>query len=441
MPLSQYVISDLWGTFEIAFSCVLFTYNIPKKNHYRRNLILIGLAMAFIVVVYALYDYWAETPYLNVAEIQFSVVIRHIIRQVLIFMLCFVLMIGILDASFWSSMLCVSSAAATQVLISSLYILIMRVLNIPNGFLVINNQVVIGWLIFILGQGTGICLISMLFVRNRIDYKLESSYISMMFFTTITVVCIFNIFVADSGEQSGILYICYRMLGATFALMVLVLHNQLLCRNAAQTELGTLEQMLVIQGEQHLQAMRNTELINAKCHDLRHQIRHINSDAIDVEELAKIVRIYDNTIKTGNTELDIILTEKSLQCEASHVDLLCSIEGTRLSFLTAPDLYALFGNIIENAIEYLDTVPNHNLRFLHITSRTQAGMFIITAENYFSGELEFDESGLPVTTKADQNYHGFGTKSIRLIAEKYGGTANIKTKNNTFIVLLMFPLQ
>ena len=39
-------------------------------------------------------------------------------------------------------------------------------------------------------------------------------------------------------------------------------------------------------------------------------------------------------------------------------------------------------------------------------------------ENYCEDELEF-RNGLPVSTKGDDNYHGFGMKSIQYVVEKY----------------------
>ena len=37
-------------------------------------------------------------------------------------------------------------------------------------------------------------------------------------------------------------------------------------------------------------------------------------------------------------------------------------------------------------------------------------------ENYCEDELEF-RNGLPVSTKGDDNYHGFGMKSIQYVVE------------------------
>lgn len=48
--------------------------------------------------------------------------------------------------------------------------------------------------------------------------------------------------------------------------------------------------------------------------------------------------------------------------------------------------------------------------------------------NSFNGKLVWDEgSGLPCTTKADRQGHGFGLANIRRVAQKYRGEIEIET--------------
>ena len=59
-------------------------------------------------------------------------------------------------------------------------------------------------------------------------------------------------------------------------------------------------------------------------------------------------------------------------------------------------------------------------------------------ENYCEGSLNFSE-GLPVTTKEDRNFHGYGLKSIRYVAKKYGGTVTARMEKQWFVLQLLFP--
>ena len=49
------------------------------------------------------------------------------------------------------------------------------------------------------------------------------------------------------------------------------------------------------------------------------------------------------------------------------------------------------------------------------------------------------QDGLPITTKNEQNYHGFGMLSIRHIVEKYGGTMSVRTDQNLFRLDILLP--
>ena len=67
-----------------------------------------------------------------------------------------------------------------------------------------------------------------------------------------------------------------------------------------------------------------------------------------------------------------------------------------------------------------------------------SGILCIRFENYCEGSLNFSE-GLPVTTKEDRNFHGYGLKSIRYVAKKYGGTVTARMEKQWFVLQLLFP--
>ena len=65
---------------------------------------------------------------------------------------------------------------------------------------------------------------------------------------------------------------------------------------------------------------------------------------------------------------------------------------------------------------------------------------VVHIENYVSKQLVLVDE-IPLTTKANKDYHGFGIMSIRYIAQKYGGTMNIKVDNNLFCLDILLPLK
>lgn len=199
----------------------------------------------------------------------------------------------------------------------------------------------------------------------------------------------------------------------------------------------------IAQMKQQYEISRDTiEQINVKCHDMRHRVRAVIESGGRAEgmekELDEAIRIYDANIRTGNRTLDVILTEKSLLCEKRGITLSCMADGERLAFMREDDLYCLFGNIIDNAAEAVAAIGNEEKRVINLTCGARGEMTVIEEENYYEGELTF-EDGLPQTTKSDRIYHGYGVRSIRLIARRYGGDAVIRAEGGIFRISVLLP--
>lgn len=194
-------------------------------------------------------------------------------------------------------------------------------------------------------------------------------------------------------------------------------------------------------------AKENIDIINRKCHDLKHQISLFRRTAANGEEqrrflgeIENAVGIYDSIVHTGNEVLDTILTEKSLLCEQRKINMSIIADGHLLSSMESADLYSLFGNALDNAIESVCREAEEN-RIISLRIAQRSGILTILLDNYCSVPLRF-ENGLPVTTKEQNGYHGFGVQSIRYIVKKYGGTFSFRQDLPTCRVLLAlaFPV-
>lgn len=94
------------------------------------------------------------------------------------------------------------------------------------------------------------------------------------------------------------------------------------------------------------------------------------------------------------------------------------------------DLYTLLGNAIDNAIEAVMNLPEEK-RLISLNIKDMGQMLYIEVENYFDGSLSV-EDGVIITTKSDKENHGYGVRSIRMIAERYNGNVEIKTEGDLF---------
>ena len=67
------------------------------------------------------------------------------------------------------------------------------------------------------------------------------------------------------------------------------------------------------------------------------------------------------------------------------------------------------------------------------------GMTSVCVENYYQGDSIKVEDGLPVTTKKDSVYHGYGVKSMQYLVNKYRGDMSICVEHNVFSLKLLLP--
>ncbi|MCC8065334.1 MAG: ATP-binding protein, partial [Clostridiales bacterium] len=70
---------------------------------------------------------------------------------------------------------------------------------------------------------------------------------------------------------------------------------------------------------------------------------------------------------------------------------------------------------------------------------TEKALLMIRVRNYCQGKVSL-EDGLPATSKANKQDHGFGLKSIRSTAEKYGGDIAIQSTDHIFSLQILIPL-
>ena len=103
-----------------------------------------------------------------------------------------------------------------------------------------------------------------------------------------------------------------------------------------------------------------------------------------------------------------------------------------------PDICAIFGNALDNAIEAVRQLPEDD-RVIRLETRLAKGMLVVRVENpcvradahSFAHHSE-PKSALPPTTKNDRVSHGFGLRSIQEAVRKYDGHMEISAGDESF---------
>ena len=279
-------------------------------------------------------------------------------------------------------------------------------------------------------------------IKKGSNMKIRNGSLLVLMGIGLLIDIVLNSVVTYAENLSMLIDVVYNVTNMLCCFLLLYCQFSLLQSKEKEDELDFVNRMRHQEKEQYAISKETIDLINMKCHDMRHQIREIGRNksfpADVIREMESTISIYDSMVKTGNETLDVILTEKSLRCNKSGIVLTCVADGALLGFMSATDLYSLFGNALDNAIEAAEKVSDPERRVVGLKINKAKGMVSVNVKNSFEGTLDFDEHGHPKTTKEDSAYHGYGIKSIAYIVEKYGGNLSIAVKENVFNLNILF---
>ncbi|WRS30959.1 GHKL domain-containing protein [Actinomycetaceae bacterium MB13-C1-2] len=248
-----------------------------------------------------------------------------------------------------------------------------------------------------------------------------------------------RLFAEAGGEKLPQINLIYSLFDFTTSIFMLALMTQIVWRQGAENEAQVLQRLLHQQKAQLETSRENNELISIKTHDLKKQIGLLE-DRIsrrEVEELRTMVASYESTVATGNETVDILLAEKLVTCNERDIRFDRMVDGESLDFMSAADTYALLGNAIDNAIEAVSQL-DHDSRYVDMRIKRAQGFVLVELVNPFEGPRKFVE-GLPQSTKGDRRYHGFGMRSIRMVAEKYKGHMSAEVEDELFVLRVLVP--
>lgn len=425
----------------VVLSVGLFAHSLPRRPHCAvrcvglGGMVLLGFG-TFLALAGAIGPVSTTAGYLITFGV-FSLILG----------VCVTALLWLCDTSVWVALFCVTAGYTMENLATGcteLVASLMRAGGLDPSFLPVYlaNDVVSMGLVY------GTCY---LLLTRRIDHEglvqMENHGMLLMMPVVSVTVIGFDVLV-KSMESSGIALAytaALRLLHGVACVAVLWIEYQMLYRARADLDRATAARLLAERERQYQLSRETIEAINVKCHDLKHQIRALASggaavDGAVLDDLARDISMYDSSVKTGNEALDTILTEKRLVCEGRGITLTCIADGPALAGVAAADLYALFGNALDNAIEAVSALDDPARRSISVVVRRALGCASIHVENFYAGARRF-EGGLPVTTKADRAAHGFGTRSMRAIAERYGGSFSAVAEDGVFKLDVMVPVR
>lgn len=186
-------------------------------------------------------------------------------------------------------------------------------------------------------------------------------------------------------------------------------------------------------------------IINKRCHEIKCQLHELKAQNerlaqnVQVQEIEQAIAVYDSGYQTGSLALDFVLNERSPLMEEEKIQFSCMADGAQLAFMRRTDVFTLFGNALDNALECVLQEKDTEKRFVDLRVSCQGEMVHIHLSNTCTTPVKFRD-GFPVGDESGPALHGFGVRSIAHIMEKYDGILSFRQQNGRFILDAACPI-
>ena len=355
----------------------------------------------------------------------------------LVYVLLILAVYWMFDESIWSAMFIASSGYALQN-ISGCCKSLLRLIP-PVGDL--SNQVGgrISLEIFCLAATSAVLFFVFRPYSRKRNENIDNKY-KALFSVFILLLCIgMGRITQDNSGRNDVAVLAENTYSIMTCVLTLVLQFGVIENTALTRNVDTMQELLHQQYTQYNTSKESAQLLNEKYHDMKQMLRTFEGEIPRqrLQALEQTIEGYDNSVKTGNEALDVLLTEKRAICQSSGIAFTCFAGGVDLSFMDKLDLYSLLSNALNNAIEAVRRLPEDRERFIILTARREGEMVTFHIENPSEEDIPFKD-GLP-QSRRDPRFHGFGMKSMERIAGQYNGAVAAKLASGMFYLdVLLF---
>lgn len=146
-------------------------------------------------------------------------------------------------------------------------------------------------------------------------------------------------------------------------------------------------------------------------------------------------------VYTNHKMVNAILSEKRTEAEKKNISFDAQVEqGCRFGKILDTDLVAMLGNLLDNAIRAAGKCEEGKRKVLvQIYMENQGRICVVKIVNTFWEKLVKNRSGF-VSTKSEEGLHGVGIRSVKNMAEKYGGYLECLTEDHIFTSILVLHI-
>jgi Signal transduction histidine kinase regulating citrate/malate metabolism len=335
----------------------------------------------------------------------------------------------------------------TKILMSFTFCAVGAITEILCGLLLIDHEGDMIW---------GIVLSKILFLTIVLFVKLffekevkENLQIKQVAFLVLIPFFSFFIshwmFILATKKTSGAAMLNYAVLSSIFLILInlgvydyyIQLTKELRER---QNNAIALQQLKMLEEYQAEREKANRELRGIK-HNYENDMFAIKS-YIEMKEYSQAVELVDRLTdsinqvgvgiaQSGNAFVDAIINEKYIKTKSLMIDFAIDLMIPSDLPHRGSDLSMLIGNLLDNAFEAVKKLPAGD-RFVELTMKYEKKLLLIVVTNFYDGIIKLDKKGSIISTKDEEQNHGYGLSSLNSVIQKYQGDMKAQIKNDVF---------
>jgi len=184
------------------------------------------------------------------------------------------------------------------------------------------------------------------------------------------------------------------------------------------------------------------ETLSILRHDFKYHLRVIDEllQTGDVEKVGLYLAEIRKQMPEGelhyycvDSVVNALLASYAKNCEKFNIKYNAKIALPKTLSIPRYDMCIILGNLLENALEACKKLNGGEIE---LNMKTNEQHLAIMVKNSFDGVVS-EKNGELTSTKKDG---GFGLRSVKAIAERYGGHVTIERTENIFTIYVMVNL-
>lgn len=283
---------------------------------------------------------------------------------------------------------------------------------------------------------------SMLYRKEQRDFIPGKIHFILLLIPTGSIYIAINEFYTQGSSFSSMTVVCILLL---FNIVIFELYSRINKVYMQKKEKAVFEQRVDMTAENMQEQKKMMENFFREKHNLINELIVLKND-VEEDDKEAVIKSIDKIMKNcysieticscGNSTIDALINYKYAIARADGIEFQLRVFIPDELPIDEYDMGVILGNALDNAIESVKECETAEKR-IDISIGVKKDALILNIKNPYEHELERGKNGELVSTKKDKEGHGYGMKSIKEIAEKYGGEVMTDCEHHSFSLTII----